>query len=127
MAQVVEAPLVARKRATPRRPRPSRFCPSNNNRSLSSWRARPRPEPLSTSPLQLVDRQLITIEPASELAAVYAERFKLIAPNVGPDEGRLRAFEHAVGVCRNHYRVDLETAKLMTADAIKQARAKGPV
>jgi hypothetical protein len=63
---------------------------------------------------------------APDLAAVYAERFKLLVGNVGPDEARLRAFEHAVSVCRAHYRVDLETAKKMVSDAIKQARAKEP-
>jgi excisionase family DNA binding protein len=61
---------------------------------------------------------------APDLAAVYAERFKLIVGNVGPDEGRLRAYEHTAGVCRSHYRVDLETGKRMVSDAIKQARAK---
>jgi hypothetical protein len=78
------------------------------------------PEP--TSPLLPVDQQLIAVEP--DLGAEYEKRFKLIVPNVGPDEGRLRAFEHTVGVCRNHYRVGLETARKMTADAIKAARAK---
>ena len=39
----------------------------------------------------------------------------------------MRAFEHTVGVCRNHYRVDLETAKRMVADAIKAARAKAAI
>jgi excisionase family DNA binding protein len=72
---------------------------------------------------------LLAAEPAPhapDLAAVNAERFKFIVGNVGPDEGRLRAYEYTVGVCRNHYRVDLETAKRMTADAIKAARAKDP-
>jgi hypothetical protein len=62
-----------------------------------------------------------------DLAAVYAERFRLIVPDLGPDEGRLRAFEHTVGVCRNHYRVDLETAKKMVSDAIEAARARETV
>jgi excisionase family DNA binding protein len=71
---------------------------------------------------------LPSIEPAPEpsapdLAAVYEKRFKLLVPNVGPDEARLRAFEYAVSVCRSHYRVDLETAKRMVSDAIKAARA----
>jgi excisionase family DNA binding protein len=73
---------------------------------------------------------LPAIEPAPDpfapdLAAEYEKRFKLIVPNVGPDEGRLRAFEHTVLVCRNHYRVDLETAKRMVSDAIKAARGQG--
>ena len=72
---------------------------------------------------------LLAAEPATEpsapdLAAIYAERFRLIVGNVGPDEARLRAFEHTVGVCRNHYRVDLQTAKRMVSDAIKAARPK---
>jgi excisionase family DNA binding protein len=62
--------------------------------------------------------------PAPDLAAVYAERLRLLTPGQGPDEGRLRAFEYTVGVCRRHYHVDLETAKRMTADAIKSARAR---
>jgi excisionase family DNA binding protein len=74
-----------------------------------------------TGPLLLAESMPEPFAP--DLAAVFAERFKLIVPNVGPDEGRLRAFEHTVGVCRSHYRVDLETGKRMTADAIKQARA----
>ena len=72
-----------------------------------------------TGPLLLVAEPALV---APDLAAEYERRFKLIAPNVGPDEGRLRSFEHAVGVCRAHYRVDLERAKRMTADAIKAAR-----
>ena len=72
---------------------------------------------------------LPAIEPSPEpfapdLAAEYEKRFKLIVGNVGPDEARLRAFEHTVGVCRRHYRVDLETGKKMVSDAIKQARPK---
>ena len=76
-----------------------------------------------------IDRQqpAVALAPAApDLAAVYAERFKLIVGNVGPDEARLRAFEYAVGVCRAHYRVDLETAKKMVSDAIRLARAKEP-
>jgi excisionase family DNA binding protein len=70
----------------------------------------------------------ITPQPSPpDLAAEYEKRFKLIVPDLGPDEGRLRAFEHAVGVCCRHYRVDQETGKKMVSDAIKQARAKGPV
>jgi excisionase family DNA binding protein len=79
------------------------------------------PEEQPTGPL------LLAAEPSPEpsapnLAAVYASRFKLIVGNVGPDEARLRAFEHTVGVCRTHYRVDLESAKKMVSDAIKAAR-----
>jgi hypothetical protein len=73
------------------------------------------------------DQRQSSCEPgtlAPDLAAVYAERFKLTVGNLGPDEARLRAFEHAIGVCRTHYRVDLETAKRMVSDAIKAARAK---
>jgi hypothetical protein len=81
-------------------------------------------EPEPTSPLSPSTSTFIAIEP--DLAAVYAERFKLTAPNVGPDEGQLRAFEHTVGVCRTHYRVDLESAKKMVSDAIKAARTKEP-
>jgi excisionase family DNA binding protein len=67
------------------------------------------------------------LEPsAPDLAAVYAERFKLIGGSVGPDEARLRSFEHIVGVCCRHHRVDQETAKRMVSDAIKAARAKKP-
>jgi excisionase family DNA binding protein len=63
---------------------------------------------------------------APDLAAVYADKFKLIKGNVGSDEGRLRAYDYTVNICRTHHRVDLETAKKMTADAIKAARAKQP-
>ena len=45
-------------------------------------------EPEPTSPLPPADQQLIAVE--SELAAVYAERLKLIVGNVGPDEARWR-------------------------------------
>jgi hypothetical protein len=72
---------------------------------------------------------LLAAEPATEpsapdLAAIYAERFRLIVGNVGPDEARLRAFEHTVGVCRRHHHVDQETGKRMVSDAIKAARPK---
>lgn len=72
---------------------------------------------------------LSAIEPSPEpfapdLAAEYEKRFKLIVGNVGPDEARLRAFEHTVGVCRQHHHVDPETAKRMVSDAIKAARPK---
>jgi excisionase family DNA binding protein len=60
--------------------------------------------------------------PAPDLAAIYFERLRLLTPGQGPDEGRLRAFEYTVGVCRRHYHVNLEIAKRMTADAIKAAR-----
>ena len=60
--------------------------------------------------------------PAPDLAAIYFERLRLLTPGQGPDEGRLRAFEYTVGVCRRHYHVDLETAKRMVSDAIKAAR-----
>ena len=74
---------------------------------------------------------------APDLAAVYAERFQLIVrrmsattrggppppPPSSPSSPPLRAFEHTVGICRAHYRVDQEAAKRMTADAIKQTRA----
>jgi excisionase family DNA binding protein len=62
--------------------------------------------------------------PAPDLAAIYFERLRLLTPGQGPDEGRLRSFEYTVGVCRRHYHVDLETAKRMTADAIKSARTR---
>ena len=80
------------------------------------------PEDGPTGPL------LAAVEPvpepsAPDLAAVYDERFKLIVGNLGPDEARLRAFEHTVRVCCAHYRVDQETGKKMVSDAIKQARA----
>jgi excisionase family DNA binding protein len=83
--------------------------------------AEPEDEP--TGPL------LPATEPAPEpfapdLAAEYEKRFKLFVPNVGPDEARLRAFEHTVGVCCRHHHVDQETAKRMVSDAIKAARAK---
>ena len=60
--------------------------------------------------------------PAPDLAAIYFERLRLLTPGQGPDEGRLRAFEYTVGVCRWHYYVNLETAKRMVSDAIKAAR-----
>jgi excisionase family DNA binding protein len=72
---------------------------------------------------------LSAIEPAIEpsapdLAAEYEKRFKLIVGNVGPDEARLRAFEHTVGVCCQHHHVDREAGKRMVSDAIKAARPK---
>jgi excisionase family DNA binding protein len=79
------------------------------------------PDEDPTGPLLLAAEP--PIEPsAPNLAAVYAERFKLIVGNIGFDEGQLRAFEHTVGVCRTHYRVDLASAKKMVSDAIKAAR-----
>jgi hypothetical protein len=63
---------------------------------------------------------------APDFALVYFERLKLSGLDANDEEVRLRAFEHTVGVCRTHHRVDLETAKRMTADAIKQARTKEP-
>jgi hypothetical protein len=80
------------------------------------------PEPdQSTSP-----RRPAAYRRRPDLAAVCAERLRLIAPNVGPDEGRLRAFEYTVGVCCRHYRVDQETGKKMVSGAIKAARPKEP-
>jgi hypothetical protein len=37
---------------------------------------------------------------------------------------RLRAFEVAVGVCRSHFGVDLETAKLVVTAALKEKQGK---
>jgi excisionase family DNA binding protein len=111
--------------------------------SIDAWLDRLKPWLDTTGPLLPVEQQQIAIERVSEppppidqqqpavalapfapdLAAEYEKRFNLIVGNLGPDEGRLRAFEFTVGVCRNHYRVELETAKRMTADAIKAARA----
>jgi excisionase family DNA binding protein len=79
------------------------------------------PDDEPTRPLLLANERELEL-PAPGLAAVYAEQFKLIVPNLGPDEARLRAFEYTVKICRSAYRVDLETAKRMTSDAIKAAR-----
>jgi excisionase family DNA binding protein len=59
-----------------------------------------------------------------DLAAVYAERLKIIVGNVGPDEGKLRAYEYAVAVCCSYHHVNLEVGKKMVSDAIKAARLK---
>ena len=42
---------------------------------------------------------------------VCNERFQRLAPDSGPEEGRLRAIEFTVGAYRNHHGVDFETAK----------------
>jgi excisionase family DNA binding protein len=100
---------------------------------IEAWLARLKPIPPSTGPLLPIagrpllplKEQQIAIERATDqqqpaaLAALYAERLKLIAPNVGPDEARLRSIEHTVSVFRNNNpRASLEDAKAAVMAAI---------
>jgi hypothetical protein len=58
-----------------------------------------------------------------DFAVVYESRRRLLIPNVGEDEGRLRALEHTINVCRRHHSVDVETAKAIVTNAIKRGPA----
>jgi hypothetical protein len=52
-----------------------------------------------------------TPKPDVDLAAIHAERFRLLRDNLGNAEARARAYDHAVKACCDHYGVDLEAAK----------------
>jgi hypothetical protein len=58
------------------------------------------------------------LKPEFDLAAIYAERFRIMRPNVGDDEARARAYDHAVRACEAHYGVDLEEAKRRVLTAL---------
>ena len=59
-------------------------------------------------------------KPEVDYRLVYETRLKLIRGNYpgDSDEPRFRAFEHAVGFCRQHSGLGLEEAKAMVRDAI---------
>jgi len=54
--------------------------------------------------------------PAVDLAQVYSEQLRLIEPDAGPEEGRCRAYDHAVSVAVQHD-IGLEEAKQMVLNA----------
>jgi hypothetical protein len=57
-------------------------------------------------------------KPEIDLAVIYAERFRLMQPNVGAAEARSRAYDYAIRTCEAHYGVGLEAAKTMTRAAL---------
>jgi hypothetical protein len=59
--------------------------------------------------------------PEPDFAAVYENHRRLIVPNVGEEEGRLRALEHAIDVCRRHRGCNLEDAKATVLAVIKRS------
>ena len=63
-------------------------------------------------------------EPEPDLAAIYAERFKIMRPNVGDSGARARAYEHAVGICCNHYGVDNEKSRRSVRAALAEKRGE---
>jgi hypothetical protein len=54
---------------------------------------------------------VVETKPDIDIAGVYAARFKALQANNGTAEARARAYDYAVGLCRDHYGVDLEEAK----------------
>jgi excisionase family DNA binding protein len=75
------------------------------------------------------DQQQPAVEPAPkpsapDIAAVYAECLRLLAPN-GEEEGRLRAFERTVRIVSRDRNCGIDEAKQLVLDAI--AKAKEPV
>ncbi len=103
-------------------------------RRKAKAKARPRPRKAQGAvpePEPPADQQPPVVEPPLDqqldLAAVYAERLKLICGSyvAGSEEPRLRATEHAVNVYRqNHPDVGLNDAKQMVLDAIKRSSTK---
>jgi excisionase family DNA binding protein len=87
------------------------------------------PEMKPTGPLLPIDQQLIAIEQAREpprdFARVYAERLKLLRPDVSEDEARARAYDYTVRFCRDHSGLDLEAAKQVVLAAIAKVAAQG--
>jgi excisionase family DNA binding protein len=79
-----------------------------------------QPDPLSTEPKTPIDHPP-TVEPALDLRRIYLERLKRLVPDMGEEEGRLRAREYAINACRAHCGVDLETAKQMVLAALEGA------
>jgi hypothetical protein len=88
------------------------------------------PEPPTPAPIdqsQPTSKSPAPVEPPIDLARIYFDRLALLRRNVPENEARARAYEYTVGVCRAHYGVDLETAKRMVRDALKQGlRPKEP-
>jgi hypothetical protein len=62
--------------------------------------------------------------PKPDFALVYAERLRLLIPDAGEDEAKLRALEFTVSVCRSLFGVDLETAKLVVTAALQERQGK---
>jgi hypothetical protein len=62
-----------------------------------------------------------SVEPAIDLARVYADRLKLLRRNVSEDEARARAFEFTVRLYRDRRNCDLETAKAAVLSAIESS------
>jgi hypothetical protein len=62
---------------------------------------------------------------ASDLAAVYETRRKLLVGNVGDDEAHLRAVEWSVNEYRRRTGADLETARRVVLAAIAKEKREG--
>jgi hypothetical protein len=76
----------------------------------------PSPAPASPSPRP----------PDIDLAAIYEGRRKLLIPNVGPDEAKLRAHEFTVRACARHFTLSLEEAKEKTRAALAECGRREP-
>jgi hypothetical protein len=59
---------------------------------------------------------------APDLATVYAERVRLLSPDVSEDEARARAYDYVVSICRARYGVGLEVAKRAVLTVLKAQR-----
>jgi hypothetical protein len=84
-------------------------------RGRTPHRPQPKPEPQPSLPPPP------ELEPgvAAELAAIFAERRKLLEHNLGSNEARLRAIEYSIGAYRRaHPGAGLESAKAAVLAAV---------
>jgi hypothetical protein len=62
--------------------------------------------------------------PDLDFAAICEERRKLLTPDAGPEEGRLRAIEYSVNLARRELGLDLEAAKKLVLPAIAKSSTR---
>jgi excisionase family DNA binding protein len=118
---------LGRLRPFPTSPPPTSPLLPPEDRKLARRRARE----LATGPLLPVEQQQLAVEPATEpeppappvelasdFAAIYRERIKLVGGDPGQEEPRLRAIEFTVNACRANTGLDLEQAKRIVLAAI---------
>jgi hypothetical protein len=67
--------------------------------------------------------EIRTATPEFDVAAIFAERVKLFTPDMGAEEGQLRALEATVRLYRNHTGLDLGTATQSVRAAIAKGKA----
>ena len=60
--------------------------------------------------------------PEFDAAAIFAQRFRILTPNLGEEEARFRSFDYAVAAYRARCGVSLEDAKQAVLGASKWRR-----